>query len=256
MYGPFGSILNGSRLRPSAATSSAEVRRLLPGGPVGAAAPVNLGISNASSGAASYVAPTGGTSLLASVELERWSAAAAAGTTVGHRNGTPIWNRDAFGGFLLRWVFRLGTFVAGANGYRAFVGLRALATAIPAVNPSTLVNIVAVGFDPGAAQQWSLMHNDGAGTAVVTPLGVDFAASASHLMALEIAAERGGSSFELFLQNLTTEAESGPHTIASEIPAQATLLSEHVWLNSSADTTTGPAIDVASIEAETERLVA
>lgn len=255
-YGPFGAIYNGSRLRPLAAVSNLETRRLLPGGPVGAVAPLNLGISNTSSGTGSYIPPVDGTTLLNATERMRWTGAAGAGTTVGHRNSVQIWNRDAFGGFVLRWVVRVATFVAGATGFRGFVGCRAATVVIPAANPSLLTDFFGFGFDPAATQQWALMHNDNIVGATVVPLGGGFDVSTSHLLLFEAMAERGGPGFELAATNLTTGAEAGPFVVAANMPAANLLFSENVWLNSGADVTTGAAVDVACIEAQTEALAA
>lgn len=238
-----------------AAAAALDVRRLLPGGPVGAVAPINLGISNLSSGAATYVAPTAGTSLLAATERERWTIAAGAGATAGHRNGVQIWNRDAFGGFRIFWVVHLQALINNAAlGYRAFVGLRAATAVLPVVNPSTFTDIVGFGFDPAAAPQWSLMHNDAAGVATVTPLGAGFIANTTDLIVFEASAVASGADFSLRAVNLTTPADSGVLPAAANIPAAALLLSENVWLNSNGDATTAATIDVAEIVAETTPL--
>jgi hypothetical protein len=223
-----------------------DVRRLLPSSTT--VAPLNLGIGNVSSGPSSYVAPTGGASLLASVELERWTIPAAGGSTAGHRNGVQIWNRDAFGGFTLRWVMHLQTLVNnGAAGYRAFVGLAAQTAVLPTVNPSTFTNIVGFGFDPAAAPQWSTMVNDAAGAATVTALGAGFVANTTSLMFFEIEADAGGSDFRMRAVDLTTGADSGVITVAANIPASTLLFSENVWLNSGGDATTQATVDVAEI---------
>jgi hypothetical protein len=237
-----------------AAAEAQDIRRLLPGGPAGAA-PINLGISNISSGGATYVAPSGGTTLLAATERRRWTSAVGAAQTAGHRNGTQIWNRDAFGGFALRWVVHLQTLINNLGlGHRAYVGLRAATAVIPAINPSTLTNIVGFGFDPDAAPQWSTMVNDAAGLATVTPLGAGFIANTTDLLAFEVSAVRSGADFSLRAVNLTTGVDSGPIVIAANIPALALLLSENVWQNTTADVTTAATIDVAEITAITEPL--
>lgn len=233
-----------------------DVRRLLPGGPVGAVAPLNLGISNVSSGAATYVAPSGTTSLLAHTERERWTIGAGAGSTAGHRNGVQIWSRGVFGGFRMTWVVHLQTLVNNAAlGFRSIVCLRAATAVIPVANPSTLTDVVGFGFDPAAAPQWSLMHNDAAGACTVTPLGANFIANTTDLLAFIIAAERGGSQYECSAINLTVGAASRVDlTAAANIPASTLLLSENVWLNSNGDATTAATIDVAEIVAETQPL--
>lgn len=236
-----------------------DVRRLLPPGTAiaSAAAPLNLGISNVSSGTHTYVAPSAGTSLLAATERSRWTGAAAAGTTAGHRNGSQIWNRDTFGGFTLRWVVHLQTLVNNlVLGYRSYVGLAAQTAVLPVVNPSTFVDIVGFGFDPAPAPQWSVMTNDAAGLATVTALGVDFIANTTDLVAFQISAIRGAADFTMHAENLTTGIVSPTFVVAANIPAAALLLSENVWLNSTADVTTAVTIDIAEIRAETALLAA
>ena len=227
----------------------------MPAGPVGVVAPLNLGISNVSSAAASYVAPTGGASLLAATELERWTAGVGAGQTAGHRNGVQIWNRDAFGGFHLMWFVHLQTLINNAAlGYRAYVGLRAATAAIPAVNPSTLTDIVGFGFDPAAAPQWNLLHNDAAGAATPVPLGAAFLANTTSLLLFEISALALGADFTMRARDLTTGDDSGNLVVNTNIPAAALLFSENVWLNSNADATTAATIDVAEVRAITTPL--
>jgi hypothetical protein len=227
-----------------------DVRLLLPAGPVGVVAPLNLGIANVSSGAASYVPPTAGTSLLASLELERWTIGAGAGATAGHRTGVQIWNRDTFGGFTLRWIVHLQTLINNAAlGYRAFVGLAAQTAVLPAINPSTFVNVVGFGFDPAAAPQWSLIRNDAAGAGTVTALGAGFVANVTDVLEMIVAADAGGADFRCRCRNLTTPADSGELAISANTPAAALLFSDNVWLNSNADATTAATIDVAKIEA-------
>jgi hypothetical protein len=229
-----------------AAAAAVDVRRLLPAGPA-SAGPLDLGIGNASSGTSSFVAPTNTLTPFTHTAKQQWTSAAAPGTTVGHRSGTSLWSRGANGGFSMRWVFSLSTLVVSA--YRSYVGMRALATAIPSVDPSTLVNIIGVGFDPAAAPEWALMHNDGAGAATVVPLGI--AVTTNDLMLLTIVTERSGADFTFRVRNVDTGADSGEIVVAADIPPSTTLLSEHVWLNSGADATTDPRIQVAEIEAQT-----
>lgn len=231
-------------------TAELEERLLLPGGPAGVVAPLNLGIPNISSGAASYIAPAAGTSLLDSLEWERWAIGPGAGQTAGHRSGAQIWTRDTFGGFALTWVVHLRTLVNNAAlGFRAFVGIAAQVAVLPAVNPSTFTNVVGFGFDPAAAPQWSIMHNDGAGACTVTPLGAGFVANTTDVLLLEVEADAGGAGFRVRARNLTTPADSGVVTVAANMPAAASLFSDNAWYNTNADATTAAQIEVNKIRA-------
>jgi hypothetical protein len=228
-----------------------DVRRLLPAGP-GSVAPANLGIASVNSGGVTYIAPTSSATLLDSTERQQWASGVGAGSTAGTRNNVQVWSRGAFGGFTMRWVFRAATFV---SGHRWYVGLRGATAVIGAVNPSTLTDIVGVGFDI-AASQWSSLHNDAAGAAVATPLGAAFNVATTDLLELVISAERAGAAFELALHNLTSVQTTGVLTFTTEIPAATTLLSTNVWANTGTDATTSATIQVAEIEVQTERLAA
>jgi hypothetical protein len=75
------------------------------------------------------------------------------------------------------WLY-MRTLVRNATGgatatTRGFFGLRGASAAPTDVNPSSLVNIVGLGWDSGDVNL-SIIHNDGAGTASKIPLGVDF----------------------------------------------------------------------------------
>lgn len=226
-----------------------EIRRLLPGS--GVAAPLNLGISNVSSGAASYIAPVDTTTALNAAERERWSIGPGAGSTAGHRNGVQIWSRGAFGGFRMRWVVHLNTLVNNAAlGFRAYIGMRAATAVIPVVNPSTLTDVVGFGFDPAPAPIWSLMHNDAAGACTVVPLSAAFTANTTDLIAFQIEALRNGTEFTCTAENLTTGITE-QLIAASNIPASTLLLSENVWYNTTADVTTVAQIDVSLIQVAT-----
>ncbi len=77
------------------------------------------------------------------------------------------------GGFLyLRALVRNATGGATATT-RGFFGLRGVNAAPTDVNPSTLTNIVGLGWDSGDTNL-SIIHNDAAGTATKIPLGANF----------------------------------------------------------------------------------
>jgi hypothetical protein len=75
------------------------------------------------------------------------------------------------------WLY-MRTLVRNAIGgstatTRGFFGLRGASAAPTDVNPSTLTNIVGLGWDSGDTNL-SIIHNDGTGVASKIPLGVDF----------------------------------------------------------------------------------
>lgn len=233
------------------AAADLDVRELLPGGPVGAVAPLNLGIANISSGAATYIPPAGATTLLDSLEWERWTVGPGAGQTAGHRTGIQVWSRDAaFGGFHVSWLVHLRTLLNNAAlGFRAYVGLAAQVAVLPAVNPSTFTNIVGFGFDPAAAPQWTLLHNDAAGPATPTPLGASFLAATTDVLFFEVEADPGGADFRCRARNLTTPADTGVLLVNTNVPAAASLFSDNAWYNTNADATTAAQIELARVRA-------
>lgn len=238
--------LDGEAVGGSA--SSGDLRRLLPGGPAGAVAPVNLGIPNVTSGAASYVAPTSTATLLGTLELERYTSVVGAGSTSGHRSGSQIWGRGAFGGFTIRFVFHLQSFDAD---FRAFVGLRAATAVIPAVNPSTLTDILGMGFDPAGAE-WASMHNDAAGAAVTANLGASYAPNTTDVLALTVTAQPSGADYTCTFENLTVGAAATVvSTFSTDIPGAALFLSSNIWYNTGAEAATACIIDMAEITALT-----
>jgi hypothetical protein len=76
------------------------------------------------------------------------------------------------GGLYMRTLVRNATGGATTTT-RGFFGLRGASTAPTDVNPSTLTNIVGLGWDSGDSSL-SIMSNDGTGTATKVPLGSDF----------------------------------------------------------------------------------
>jgi hypothetical protein len=76
------------------------------------------------------------------------------------------------GWFYMRALVRNATGGATATT-RGFFGLRGATAAPTDVNPSTLTNIVGLGWDFGDANL-SIIHNDGVGTASKIPLGANF----------------------------------------------------------------------------------
>lgn len=124
--------------------------------------------------------------------------------------------------FITRFNGSLG--MANAS-HRAFVGLRP--QAVPTdVNPSTLVNMVGVGYD-AADGTWQIMSNDGTGAATKVNLGASFPKpSVDNADAYELAlfSPPGTSqSVSWRFRNLTTGAEDAG-VIAADLPGVTTLI--------------------------------
>lgn len=140
------------------------------------------------------------------------------------------------GGFSSRIVWGPSTGVSTATT-RAFCGFRA--TAAPTdVNPSSLLNLVGMGWDSGDTNV-QMMTNDGAGTATKTDLGASFPRpNTNNTTVYEL---------QLYSPNSTTQsvnwrvirydttgktiAAEATGTITTDLPANTVLMAPHVWMS-------------------------
>jgi hypothetical protein len=101
-----------------------------------------------------------------------WLITAAATTAIAAiRDGVLIWNiGDANGGFHYVWRFGLATGSTVAT-HRGFCGMTNSASNPTDVNPSSLTNMIGVGFDNGDAN-FQIMYNDASGTATKVDTGI------------------------------------------------------------------------------------
>ena len=204
----------------------------------------SVGIPTAATGTASQPVPTA--SLVGSLSRTQYTSTVGAGLSAGQRSALGLWwlgNAAGLGGFSVRWRFAVTSFLAG---HRAFVGFRAITGAIANVNPSTLVNIVGMGYD-AAATEWAIMHNDAAGAATQVALGPTFAVSVTDLLELTISAPSNAASFDWEAVNLSSGATQAGN-LAANIPANTTFLASFFWANTGADATTAAIIDVVDNE--------
>lgn len=197
-----------------------------------AVAPAALGIPAATAiGANGSRDVTAGSTTLAGLRRAYNASAGTAGSSCGWRVAALQFYRstaaDGTGGFFL--AFRFGEEIAPADG-RMFVGLYGTNAAIGNVNPSTLLNIIGVGYDSGETS-WSIMHNDGSGTATKTSLGSNFPCnSTSDAYDLYIWAPSGQESVWVEVVRLGT-AHKTTLEITADLPALNTLLAPQVWAN-------------------------
>lgn len=126
-----------------------------------------IGLTATITGTATAVSPSSGNLFLSSPRID-FASTGTVGASAG-TNGSELtlWrgNGSSLGGFYLLIRFGIETFQATS---RLFAGLYSLASAIGNVNPSTLFNIIGVGFDPGDTTL-SLLSNDGAGAVILVP---------------------------------------------------------------------------------------
>lgn len=128
-------------------------------------------------------------------------------------------------GFHLVFRFGLATGVSNAS-HRLFIGLQSSTVAPMDANPSTLTNVIGIGYD-AADTQLQAMSNDGSGTAVKAALGASFAKPAADRTSFYEAAlycAPGGSAIGYEVLNLTTGAVVSGTIDATDLPAASTAL--------------------------------
>ena len=155
--------------------------------------------------------------------------AAGAGSTASMKSsGQTVWRgaNAREGGF--RFVAYFGTASAVAQ-QRAFFGVHSGTGIIANVNPTTLTHLFGVGYD-SAETVFSLIHNDGSGTASKVPLGSNFPVNGTDFFKLEIIAEPNASDMSYTFTNLTTGNVTS-NSINSDLPANTTFLNAHLWAN-------------------------
>lgn len=151
------------------------------------------------------------------------------GTSCGWRSNALQFYRStaAHGGFFM--AFRFGEWTTPANG-RAFAGVYGTAGALGNANPSTALNIIGMGYDTGETE-WSIMHNDGSGTATKVSLGANFPCNVNtEAYDLYIWAPAGQESVWVEVVRLGT-AHRTTVEITTDLPALDTLLAPQVWGN-------------------------
>lgn len=207
-------------------------------------APLNVGIPNVTSGGGTHPA-LANTSLLESTPRWRATSAVGAGSSAQHRSNIALWLRGSIagvGGFHYRARFGVSVFV---NGFRAFVGLVAQTAALPAADPSALVDMVGMAYNLGTTQ-WQMMHNDGAGAATQVPLGVNFNVVANDYLQLDLVCLPNATSIDFAVRNLTTSQLTTGQLIAN-LPTNTVFLSSHAWVNTGNVAATAAQIDIARI---------
>ena len=136
------------------------------------------------------------------------------------------------GGFacVARWVPATGV---ATTTNRAFVGLANTTAAPTDVEPSTVVNCVAMGWDAADANI-QMMHNDGSGTCTKVDLGASFAVPTTDrgaLYELSLYSPRGTTqSVQWLVTDLVTGTTAGG-TITTNLPSTSALLSARGWMS-------------------------
>ena len=142
--------------------------------------------------------------------------------------------RHSSGGCFRTWGFMysitFGIHVLGTTP-RFFAGLTGIA-AIGNVEPSTVTNMIGVGFDTGETT-FRLMHNDGSGTATKVDLGANFPVTqAANIYELRLYCLPAGNVFYSLHRKNTGDIAMGE--ITTDLPAGATNLGVQIWMNNGA----------------------
>jgi len=172
--------------------------------------------------------------------------AATAGANAALASALCFWrgNSSGLGGFYLRVRGGIETFQATS---RMFMGLYS-ATSIGNVNPSTLLNMVGIGFDSGDTTM-SIMTNDGTGAATKTSLGAGFPTTGGQdLYELILSAEPNGTSINYRVERLNG-GNVATGTLSADLPANTSFLALHMWYNNG---TAAGAVNMAVVNAYAE----
>lgn len=173
----------------------------------------------------------------------QWASAAGAGSSAGARIAVNLCNLTS--GFFFACRFGFGTAVAQQ---RSIVGLLGSTGAIANVNPSTLLNLIGVGYD-SAQTNLRIMHNDGAGAATVIDLGVNFPVNTTEVYDVAFYCVPGGATVGYYVRRLSTGGEASG-TLSTNLPLAAQLLTQHLNVNNG---TTASAAQIVSAMTYLER---
>jgi hypothetical protein len=153
------------------------------------------------------------------------------------------------GGFF--FVTRFGINAGNATS-RGFVGMTAATANEANSDPSTLLNRIGFGFN-AASTNWYFHSAGGSANATTVDLGANFPARtyATNFMEFRLFAPSAlGSTVYWSAQRLNDGAvvQGGP--VTTNLPALATLLNPHVWMNN--NTAGIVSLDVQSLYVETD----
>jgi hypothetical protein len=132
--------------------------------------------------------------------------------------------------FKLKW----GPATGGATStHRGFAGLTGSTTAPTDVEPSTLVNMVGMGWDAADANI-QIMHNDGSGTATKIDLGSNFpvpSADRANYYLLELYSPPGTTQIVGYRITDLLDGDVAAGLITTNLPSNSTLLAGRAWMS-------------------------
>lgn len=171
-----------------------------------------------------------GSNLFTQSNRVKYTSAGTAGASCGIQpSALMFWRGNSYGLGGFYCVFR-GGIETFQSSCRMFMGLAGQATAIGNVNPSTLLNMVGIGFDSGQTTL-RLFTNDGAGVATAYDLGTGFPTTGSQdLYELILSAEPSASVIRYRVERLNG-ANVVEGSLSSDLPTNSQFLAPHFWLN-------------------------
>ena len=214
------------RWRPRAGTTSIDV----------------LGLGTSNTGTVTVVAPTSSNLFTQSIRNKITSAATAGSAATLRGAQLCLWrgNSTGLGGFYLCMRGGIESFQATC---RMFMGLYSAAADIANVNPSTLLNMVGIGFD-SSQTTLRLLRNDGSGTATAVDLGAGFPTTGSQILyELILSAEPNGSEIRYRVERLNS-GDLAEGVLTTDLPVATQFLTPHFWLNNG---TTAAAVELAVV---------
>ena len=160
----------------------------------------------------------------------RMTSAAVVGSSSGLNGSSAyLWRGSAvgMGGFYVRIVAGIELFQANS---RMFLGMYASSTVIGNVNPSTLLNMVGIGFDSGQTTM-RLLTNDNVGAATALDLGVNFpTTSGQDLYEVVLSCEPNGSEIRYRVERLNG-GNVAEGAILTDLPLNTAFMTPHMWYN-------------------------
>lgn len=163
----------------------------------------------------------------------RASASATAVAGFYHGNSNWLWRGNAanLGGFdcAIRWGAGEGM---TNTSCRAFVGVSGVAGTPTDVEPSTLLNIVGMGWD-SADTNIQIMHNDGSGTATKVDLGASFpvpTVDSTKVYEIEVSCAANGSSINYRVKDMGTGDETSG-SITTDLPSNTTMMAPRGYVS-------------------------
>lgn len=201
--------------------------------PQSGAAGINaLGIAASVIGTNTAVSPSAANMFTQSPRV-KYVSAATAGSSSGLRGaGLSLWRGNAAGcgGFYVRMRGGIEVFQTDC---RMFMGLYASTAVIGDVNPSTLLDMVGIGFDSGQTTL-RLFSNDGAGAASAINLGAGFPTTGSQdLYELILSAEPNASEIRYRVERLNS-GDVAEGVLTTNLPTNTAFMTPHMWLNNGA----------------------